>query len=118
MLLLQTLDNPYHSQRRVQKSFAAAANSGKAPHSFRMLWSLRGFEQPAQRIAAQERDADEDPAQRQIVTKAWVKAEPWEHHDLRDDRQRVAQRDIGDGLDQRHAARLRHARFLDRRGGF
>ena len=47
-----------------------------------------------------------------------LQAEPWEHQNLRGDRQRVAHGDIGDSLDHGHAARLRHARFLDRRAGF
>lgn len=66
------------------------------------------LEQPAERVAAQEGDADEDPAQREVLAKARVQAEPWKHHDLRGDSQHIAHRHIGDGFDQRHAARLAH----------
>jgi len=47
------------------------------------------LEQPAQRVPPKQGDCGEDPAQRQVVAKAGVQAEPWEHQDLRRNRQRV-----------------------------
>jgi len=76
------------------------------------------LEQPAQGVAPDQRDRGEDRAQRKVVSKARVQAKPGEHHDLCDHRQRVSQHDIGYGVEQRHAARLDHARFLDWRAGF
>jgi hypothetical protein len=51
-------------------------------------------------------------AQRQVLAKARVATKPREHHDLRHNRQRIADHDIGDGLHQRQATRLAYAARL------
>ena len=53
----------------------------------------------------------------QLIAQRDVDAEDRKRHDLHSDGEGIADDHVGCGLDQRHAAGLGHARFLDRRAG-
>ena len=69
-------------------------------------------QQLLERPAQVERQADG-----QLIAQRDVNAEDRKYRDLQSDREGIADDHVCCGLDQRHAAGLGHARFLDRRAG-
>ncbi len=67
------------------------------------------FEQPPLGEGADQRYAGEDRADGEMLRRCGVQPEQRKHQRLRRDRDPEANRDIGDGLDLRHGARLFHA---------
>jgi hypothetical protein len=67
------------------------------------------MEQPPQDERPRDADGREQRAHFQVLRQRRVQPEHREDQDLRDHRDTVADGDIGDGLDERHQARLLHS---------
>ena len=100
----QVLGAPQHPY--TQSLIAAVPRGGGL--SFGASHSDR-FEHPPQGEGSSDAHNGEDRAHFQVLRQRRVQTEDREDQDLREDRDAVADSHVGDGLDQRHEARLLHA---------